>query len=68
MKKFITNSNPFVLMVIPVVFAMIMGVSYQLKQHENLLQGSCYTQSTSLFNKSIHLFKAVCSVTKEKVW
>jgi hypothetical protein len=68
MKKLITNSNPFVLLVIPVLFAMIMGVSYQLKQHDTLLQGSTYTQSTSLFNKSVNLFKAVCAVTKEKVW
>jgi hypothetical protein len=68
MKKLITNSNPFVLLVIPVLFAMIMGVSYQLKQHDCLLQGNTYTQSTSLFSKSVHLFKAVCAVTKEKVW
>jgi hypothetical protein len=68
MKKFITNSNPFVLLVIPVLFAMIMGVSYQIKQQECLLQKSSYAQTTSLFNKSIHLFKTVCSVTKEKLW
>jgi hypothetical protein len=68
MKKIITNSNPFVLLVIPVLFAMIMGVSYQLKQDRNLLSNCTYTKTTSLFNKSVSLFKTICSVTKEKVW
>lgn len=71
MKKLITNSNPFVLLVIPVLFAMVMGVSYQFKLKSNLLQnnaGNTYTQTTSLFNKSVSLFKTMCSVTKEKVW
>lgn len=68
MKKLITNSNPFVLLVIPVLFAMIMGVSYQFSHHTTILQGTNYAESTSLFNKSVHLFKAVCSITKEKVW
>jgi hypothetical protein len=68
MKKLITNSNPFALLVIPVLFAMIIGVSYQVKQANNLLPKTTYTQTTSLFDKSIHLFKAVCSISKEKVW
>jgi len=70
MKKLITNSNPFVLLVIPVLFAMIMGVSYQFKAKTGFStgDGSSYKQSTSLFNKSVTLFKAVCSVSKEKVW
>jgi len=67
MKKLITNSNPFVLLIIPVLFAMIMGVSYQFKHTSFAVKGS-YQQSTSLFNKSVTLFKAVCSVSKEKVW
>jgi len=70
MKKFITNSNPFVLLVIPVLFAMIMGVSYQFKAKTNFsaIDGSSYKQSTSLFIKGVTLFKAVCSVSKEKAW
>ncbi|WP_139113037.1 hypothetical protein [Mucilaginibacter sp. PPCGB 2223] len=69
MKKFITNSNPFVLLVVPVLFAMIMGVSYQFKAKTNFaaIDGS-YKQSTSLFVKGVTLFKAVCSVSKEKLW
>jgi succinate dehydrogenase/fumarate reductase cytochrome b subunit len=69
MKKFITNSNPFVLLVIPVLFAMIMGVSYQFKAKTNFaaIDGS-YKQSTSLFIKSVTLIKTVCSVGKEKAW
>ncbi len=68
MKKFITNTNPFALLVIPVLFAMIIGVSYQVKQSNSLLPKTSYAQTTSLFDKSIHLFKAVCSISKEKVW
>jgi len=68
MKKLITNSNPFVLLVIPVLFAMIMGVSYQFKHQSFTIEGSSYKQSTSLFIKSVTLFKTVCSIAKEKVW
>ena len=70
MKKFLSNSNPFVLLVIPVLFAMIMGASYQVKQKVNLsgIEGVSVKQSTSLFVKSVSLFKAVCSVSKQKVW
>ena len=68
MKKLINNSNPFALLVIPVLFAMVMGVSYQLKQQSNLLQGCTYTKATSLFTKSVSFIKTVCAVTKEKVW
>jgi hypothetical protein len=68
MKKLITNSNPFVLLVIPVLFAMIMGVSYQVKHKTFVTEGTSYKQSTSLFIKGVTLFKAVCSVGKERVW
>ncbi|EHQ27252.1 hypothetical protein [Mucilaginibacter paludis] len=70
MKKIITNTNPFILLLLPVLFAMAMGVSYQVKQKTNELQKAAYSgkQATSLFNKSITLFKAVCSVNKQSVW
>jgi hypothetical protein len=32
MKKLVSNSNPFILLLAPVVFAIIMGVSYQFEQ------------------------------------
>lgn len=73
MKKLITNTNPFILLLLPVLFAMAVGVNYQFKHESAELkkvanittQGK---QATSLFNKSITLFKAVCSVTKQKEW
>ncbi len=32
MKKLINNTNPFVLLLAPLVFALIMGISYQFEQ------------------------------------
>ena len=67
MKKLITNSNPFILLLIPVVFALIMGVSYQFEQKKNEI--ACTTHhATSLFIKGVTLVKAVCGISKEKVW
>ena len=73
MKKLITNTNPFILILLPVLFAMAVGVKYQFKQESlELKKVASITnqgkQATSLFNKSITLFKAVCSVTKQKEW
>jgi hypothetical protein len=73
MKKLMTNSNPFILLLLPVLFVMVMGVSYQIKQKSAEFQHAAKatytgTQATSLFNKSITLFKAVCSVSKQSVW
>jgi hypothetical protein len=67
MKKLITNSNPFILLLIPVLFALIMGVSYQVHQHSVIIVGKT-EQATSLFYKSVTVFKTVCSVAKEKLW
>lgn len=73
MKKLITNTNPFILLILPVLFAMAIGVNYQFKKDSaELKQVASITnsgkQATSLFNKSITLFKAVCSVSKQKEW
>ena len=71
MKKLINNTNPFVLLIIPVLFAMIMGVSYQFKHKAIIAEGAAsasYKQGTSLFIKSVTLFKTVCSVSKQKLW
>ena len=67
MKKLITNSNPFILLLIPVVFALIMGVSYQVQQKRESIVGTT-EQATSLFYKSVGLVKTVCSIAKEKLW
>jgi hypothetical protein len=70
MKKLFTNTNPFVLLLIPVMFAFIMGISYQFEQkkHEAESIAASTVHATSLFVKGIHLVKAVCSIDKPAVW
>ena len=69
MKKLITNSNPFILLLIPVLFALIMGVSYQFQQKkESIVSTSTSVQATSLFYKGVSLVKTVCSIAREKAW
>lgn len=70
MKKILTNTNPFILLLLPLLFAMVMGVSYQFKQKSAEFEKAAYSgkRATSLFNKSITLFKTVCSVNKQSVW
>lgn len=68
MKRLITNSNPFILLLLPVVFALIMGISYQ-SQQKNISTGSnTVVHATSLFYKGVTLVKTVCSIAKEKLW
>jgi hypothetical protein len=67
MKKLITNSNPFILLLVPVLFALIMGISYQFKQQKDEIAGVS-KHATSLFVKSVGLVKTICSVSKEKLW
>jgi hypothetical protein len=67
MKKLITNSNPFILLLVPVMFALIMGVSYQFQQKRETIVGTT-VHATSLFYKSVGLVKTVCSIAKEKLW
>ena len=69
MKRLITNSNPFILLLLPVVFALIMGISYQSQQkQESGNNSSAAAHATSLFYKGVTLAKTVCSVAKEKLW
>jgi hypothetical protein len=69
MKRLISNSNPFILLLLPVVFALIMGISYQSQQKkEYAAVGSAAVHATSLFYKGVTLVKTVCSVAKEKLW
>jgi hypothetical protein len=67
MKKLITNSNPFILLLLPVLFALIMGVSYQFEQKKTEI--ACTSKhATSLFFKGVTLVKTVCSFTEGKTW
>lgn len=69
MKKLITNSNPFILLLLPVVFALVMGVGYQFQQKKVSTNiGQTSAQATSLFYKGVTLVKTVCTIAKEKVW
>jgi putative exporter of polyketide antibiotics len=68
MKRLITNSNPFILLLLPVVFALIMGISYQSQQKRDFTEGSAAVHATSLFYKGVTLIKTVCSIAKEKLW
>jgi cytochrome c biogenesis protein CcdA len=67
MKKLITNSNPFILLLLPVLFALIMGVSYQFQQKRETIVGTS-VRATSLFYKGVTLVKTVCSIAEEKLW
>lgn len=71
MKKIFTNTNPFVLLLAPVMFALIMGVSYQVEQkmqHDDVAATTESVKATSLFVKGIALFKTVASVNSQKAW
>ena len=68
MKKLFRNSNPFILLLAPLAFAIIMGVCYQFEQKKEFTEGTCTVQATSLFVKGITLVKTVCAISKEKVW
>jgi hypothetical protein len=71
MKKLFTNSNPFVLLLAPLVFALIMGISYQVeqrKQNDDMGNTSASVKATSLFVKGVTLIKTVCSISTEDVW
>ncbi|MEO8886300.1 MAG: hypothetical protein ABI367_09575 [Mucilaginibacter sp.] len=68
MKKLFTNSNPFILLLAPVVFAVIMGASYQLEQKKQSIEACAPMRTTSHFVKGITLVKTVCSIAKPNLW
>jgi cytochrome c biogenesis protein CcdA len=71
MKKLVSNLNPFILLLVPVVFALVLGVSYQFEQAEHFADSNSLTSvkhATSLFSQGIHLVKAVCSVSVSNLW
>ncbi|GAC1305569.1 MAG: hypothetical protein NVSMB24_14630 [Mucilaginibacter sp.] len=49
------------------MFALIMGVTYQVQQKREAIADSS-VHATSLFYKGITLVKTVCAIAKEKVW
>ncbi|MCO5936524.1 MULTISPECIES: hypothetical protein [Mucilaginibacter] len=67
MKKLVSNSNPFILLLAPVVFAIIMGVSYQFEQKQFTASNSA-VHATSLFIKGVTVIKTVASIATEKLW
>ncbi|TWR30539.1 hypothetical protein FPZ43_06260 [Mucilaginibacter pallidiroseus] len=71
MKKLLTNANPFLLVLAPVVFAIVMGVSYQFEQKPTLqIENGVASvkEAKSLFVKSIGLVKTVASIATDNVW
>jgi hypothetical protein len=70
MKKLVSNSNPFILLLAPVLFAIVMGVSYQFEQKTQQFASAHASAShaKSLFVKGISLVKTVVSVAQENVW
>ncbi|TSD65051.1 hypothetical protein FFF34_014265 [Inquilinus sp. KBS0705] len=68
MKKLLSNSNPFILSLAPVVFAIIMGVSYQFEQKKQFTAHTSSVHATSLFIKGVTLVKTVCTIAKDNVW
>ncbi|MBD1395293.1 hypothetical protein [Mucilaginibacter glaciei] len=68
MKKLVSNSNPFILLLAPVFFAIIMGVSYQFEQKKQNDSSASAVHATSLFFKGVGLVKTVASIAQDKVW
>ena len=68
MKKLFTNSNPFILLLAPVAFAVIMGGIYQFEQKKQSIENSAPMQATSLFVKGVTLVKTVCTIANNNVW
>ncbi|WP_183565285.1 hypothetical protein [Mucilaginibacter sp. SP1R1] len=70
MKTLIKNSNPFVMLLIPVMFALILGVTYQFEQKKESAMIGCTTvHATSLFYKGVTLVKTVCTIARTNhVW
>ncbi|GGH21987.1 hypothetical protein [Mucilaginibacter phyllosphaerae] len=68
MKKLVSNSNPFILLLAPVVFAIIMGVSYQFEQKKQYTAQNSAVQATSLFIKGITVIKTVATIATDKIW
>lgn len=68
MKKLTEIVNPFILLLVPVLVAVVLGISYQFQQHVYTAGVQTTEQAVPLFYKGIHLVKAICAVKQENVW
>lgn len=70
MKKLVSNLNPFILLLVPVMIALVMGISYQVEQAKEFAANNDNTavHATSLFYKSVGLVKTVCAVAQQQLW
>ncbi|WP_419801886.1 hypothetical protein [Mucilaginibacter sp.] len=66
MKNFISNTNPFILLLAPVILALLLGIHYELEHLRAFRVASAET--ISLFSNRMNLFQTVCEVVKEQVW
>lgn len=56
------------LLLIPVMVALVMSVSYQFEQAKEIAENTSTVHATSLFYKSVSLVKTVCEVAQQKLW
>jgi len=66
MKNFIINTNPFILLLAPVILALLLGINYEMEHLRTFQVASAET--ISLFSGKMNLFQTVCEVVKEQVW
>ena len=66
MKKFIINTNPFILLLAPVILALLLGINYEVEHLRTFHVASAET--ISLFSGKMNLFQTVCEVVKDQVW
>lgn len=66
MKNFIINTNPFILLLAPVILALLLGINYEV-EHLRTFQVSS-AETISLFSGKMNLFQTVCEVVKDQVW
>ncbi|WCT12753.1 hypothetical protein [Mucilaginibacter jinjuensis] len=68
MKKIVSNLNPFILLLIPVMIALVMGINYQVEQAKEFAADNTIVHATSLFHKSVVVVKAVCAIAQQNIW
>ncbi|WP_299284690.1 hypothetical protein [uncultured Mucilaginibacter sp.] len=66
MKNFIINTNPFILLLAPVILALLLSINYEVENLRTFQIASAET--ISLFSGKMNLFQTVCEVVKDQVW
>ncbi|MGI4749085.1 MAG: hypothetical protein ACRYFB_00505 [Janthinobacterium lividum] len=66
MKNIISNTNPFILLLAPVILALLLGINYEMEHLRTIQFASAET--ISLFSGKMNLFQTVCEVVKEQIW